>query len=359
MSVSKNPKNGTWTVQCWYRDWKGERHKKTKRGFASKSAATQWERAFTNKNQGSMDMTLEDFVDIYAADMKPNLKRSTWRTKEHLIRTKILPTLGKKKVDEISSADIIRWQNSLIEGHDRHGRPYSKTYLRTIANQLNAILNHAVRHYALASNPMLKVGKMGEKSGGERTVWTKGQYLEFSRTVMDKPTVFVAFEILYWCGLRSGELLALTKDDIDLDKGVIKVTKTYSRVGGEDFITSPKTKKSVRRVVMPDFLIEEIREYLVLPEARDQSGRIFPITKYCLKYELRQGADAAGLPTIRVHDLRHSHVSLLIEMGFSLVAIADRLGHEATEITLQYAHLFPNKQQEIADNLDKLKGATS
>lgn len=80
--------------------------------------------------------------------------------------------------------------------------------------------------------------------------------------------------------------------------------------------------------------------------------RIFEVTKSYLHHEMDRGAKAAGVKRIRIHDLRHSHVSLLIEMGFSALAIADRVGHESVDITYKYAHLFPSKQQEMAQKLD-------
>lgn len=104
---------------------------------------------------------------------------------------------------------------------------------------------------------------------------------------------------------------------------------------------------------MPKFLAEEMKEYL--EEFRDDLGphdRIFDVTKYYLTHEMERGCKESGVKRIRVHDLRHSHVSLLIEMGFSALAIADRVGHESTDITYRYAHLFPNKQSEIANALD-------
>ena len=79
---------------------------------------------------------------------------------------------------------------------------------------------------------------------------------------------------------------------------------------------------------------------------------IFPITKSYLHREMSRGSKAAGVKRIRIHDLRHSHVSLLIEMGFSAVAIAERVGHESIDITYRYAHLFPDKQTEMANRLD-------
>ena len=107
---------------------------------------------------------------------------------------------------------------------------------------------------------------------------------------------------------------------------------------------------------MPKFLAEEMKEYL--EDFREDLGphdRIFDVTKYYLTHEMERGCKESGVKRIRVHDLRHSHVSLLIEMGFSALAIADRVGHESTDITYRYAHLFPNKQSEIANALDYSK----
>ena len=83
-----------------------------------------------------------------------------------------------------------------------------------------------------------------------------------------------------------------------------------------------------------------------------KKDRIFTVTKSYLHHEMDRGAKEAGVKRIRIHDLRHSHISLLIDMGFSAVAIADRVGHESIEITYRYAHLFPSKQTEMADKLD-------
>ena len=85
-----------------------------------------------------------------------------------------------------------------------------------------------------------------------------------------------------------------------------------------------------------------------------KKDRIFTVTKSYLHHEMDRGAKAAGVKRIRIHDLRHSHISLLIDMGFSAVAIADRVGHESFEITYRYAHLFPSKQKEMANRLDDL-----
>ena len=87
---------------------------------------------------------------------------------------------------------------------------------------------------------MAKVGKIGSKQADEMSFWTKDEYLRFSREVMDKPQSFIAFELLYWCGLRLGEMLALTPAEFDFKSNRVSVTKNYQRMHGEDVITAPK-----------------------------------------------------------------------------------------------------------------------
>ena len=213
---------------------------------------------------------------------------------------------------------------------------------------------HAVRYYDLRSNPAAKAGNIGSEEHKEMLFWTKEEYRKFADEMMDKPVSYYAFQMLYWCGIREGELLALTAADFNFDKETVTINKSYQRLHGEDVITSPKTKKSNRTIKMPKFLCEEMQEYISMLYGLKKKDRIFTITKSYLHHEMDRGAKAAGVKRIRIHDLRHSHISLLIDMGFSAVAIADRVGHESIEITYRYAHLFPSKQAEMADRLDDL-----
>ena len=354
MPVFKNENNGTWYVMARYVNWKGERKQKCKRGFATKKEAQEWERMFQLQNSSDMDMSFEAFTELYIRDMKSRLKENTWLTKEHIIRTKILPYFGKLKISEISTKEVIAWQNEMLAYRDEKKKPYSQTYLKTLHNQLSAIFNHAVRYYELRSNPAAKAGNMGSEEHKEMLFWTKEEYKKFSFEMMDKPVSFYAFEMLYWCGIREGELLALTAADFDFEKETVRINKSYQRLHGEDVITTPKTKKSNRIIKMPKFLCEEMQEYLQMLYGLKKKDRIFTVTKSYLHHEMDRGAKAAGVKCIRIHDLRHSHISLLIDMGFSAVAIADRVGHESIDITYQYAHLFPSKQTEMADRLDDL-----
>ena len=352
MPAYKDSKQGTWYASFYFENWQGVKQKKLKRGFATKKDALAWEREFLLQQAADLTMTLEAFVEIYITDKKKRLRENTWSTKEHIIRTKILPYFKEKRLSEIKPRDVIAWQNEMLNYRDKNGKAYSPTYLKTLHGQLSAILNHAVRFYGLKSNAATTAGCMGSEKHKEMLFWTKEEYLKFAEVMMDKPQSYYAFEVLYWCGIREGELLALTPADFDLDKGLLSITKSYQRLKGRDVITDPKTPKSVRVIQMPQFLTDEIRDYLKSLYKVQPDQRIFEVTKSYLHHEMDRGAKSAGVKRIRIHDLRHSHVSLLIEMGFSALAIADRVGHESVDITYKYAHLFPSKQQEMAQKLD-------
>ena len=106
---------------------------------------------------------------------------------------------------------------------------------------------------------------------------------------------------------------------------------------------------------MPQFLAEEMQEYLNQLYGIGKNDRIFEITESYLHHEMDRGSQEAGVKRIRIHDLRHSHISLLIDMGYSAVAIADRVGHESIDITYNYAHLFPSTQDDMADKLNNFR----
>lgn len=354
MPVYKD-KNGTWYAMVRYEDWQGERKQKCKRGFVTKREAQNWERRFLLQANSDLDMLFKDFYKLYEQDMRSRLKQNTWEHKAHVIQSKILPYFGDKPMKDIQARDVLSWQNELLRHRDKNGKPYSETYLKNLHNQLSCIFNHAVRYYDLGVNPAAKAGSIGVKNAKEMNFWTKDEYMQFSEVMMDKPISFYAFEMLYWCGIRLGELLALTTADFDFKNRKLRINKSYQRLKGQDVITDPKTKKSNRTIEMPDFLCEEMQEYFSMMYDQKPDERIFPISKSYLHHEMDRGVKATGLKRIRIHDLRHSHVSLLIELGFSAVAIADRVGHESIEITYRYAHLFPSKQAEMANKLSELK----
>ena len=347
MKAEKDKKTGKWLIQYRYTDWQGKRRKSTKRGFATKREAEEWLRNFLITQKADFDMKFEDFWKIYCADMETRLREHTMRTKKYIVELKILPYFGNKRVNDITAADIRQWQNELIK------MGYSPTYLKTINNQLSAIFNYAVRYYDLKSNPCAKAGSMGKSKAEEMDFWTGEEFRKFIDSVMNKRLSYMAFMILYWTGMRLGELLALNPKDVDLEKRTISITKSYQRLGKKDVITPPKTSKSKRVITIPEFLAAYIKDYMDSLYDLQEDDRLFPITKYYLEHEMQRGIKESGVKRIRVHDLRHSHASMLIELGFSPLEIANRLGYEKVETTLNtYAHLYPNKQTKLAERLD-------
>lgn len=184
--------------------------------------------------------------------------------------------------------------------------------------------------------------------------WTKDEFSQFTESIMDKQQSYTAFMVLYWTGIRVGELLALTKEDIDFEQKTITISKSYQRIDGKDVITPPKTPKSNRTISIPDFLAEDIKDYIKCIYGIKNKDRLFPFTKSFLLREIERGSKISGVKKIRVHDLRHSHCALLFELGFTPLEVADRLGHEKVETTLNiYAHIYPNKQKQISDRLQQ------
>lgn len=348
MPVYKDEQRGTWYFKCNYRDWQGETRTKLKRGFATKREAQQGEREFLDKQSGNMNMKLAAFVEVYFNDKGTRLKERSIMTKRTLIETKIIPYFGEKSMNEITAVDIIKWQNILMK------QEYSPTYLRMIQNQLTALFNHAERFYDLRDNPCKKVDKMGRSNAKELNFWTKDEYEVFLETFAEGDEMYrLIFQMLFWLGCRIGEALALTSSDIDLEKATISVTKTYYRRNKTDYITSPKTESSNRKITIPKFLQGEIKEYLDRQYELAPDERIFPITDRAVQKKMKQKTEEAKLKPIRVHDLRHSHIALLIEKGLQPLVIAQRVGHDSVNTTMNiYGHLYPNKQKEVADLLN-------
>lgn len=244
MPAYKDVKTNTWYIKLRYKDWTGVVKTTTKRGFQTKREAVQWEAEFQLLQAGDLNMPFADFVKIYERDMQPRLKESTWETKSDIIRTKLLPYFGGKKLNEIKSSDIVQWQNALLKHRNEQGKPYSSSYLKTVHNQLSAVLNYAMRHYNLRQNPARVVGNMGSEKGIIMQFWTKEEYLCFAEEMMEVPLAYYSFEMLYWCGIREGELLALTPEDFDFNAKAVSISKTYHRARKKDIITDPKTPKS-------------------------------------------------------------------------------------------------------------------
>lgn len=354
MPAYKDEKSGKWFASFYYKDWDGQSRKKLKRGFETKKEAVAYERNFTVKMSGSLNMLFEDYFELYKADVIGTIRLNTWITKEHMIRTKILPFFTGMKVSEIKPVVVKKWHNVLLNIENAEGEAYKPTYLKSIHAQLSCMFNHAVKYYGLRQNPCKVTGRIGkQKSDEEVEFWTKDEYLQFIEAVKDKDISFYAFEILYWTGIRLGELRALTKGDFDFDKKTMRICKSAQRINGEEVITDPKPPKSKRTIMLPDFLNRELQDYFLKIEYFSENEQIFPKCKTYFNKEMERGIKKSGVKKIKLHALRHSHISLLIEMGFTPVDIAARTGHESIKVLMDYSHMFPNKQLDMEDKLNK------
>ena len=356
MPAYKDEKTGKWFAKFYYTNWQGIKKQKWKRGFATKKEALGFERDFLEKQSANPDMTFQNLYEIYMEDMAARLKQSTLLTKKAVLQTHILPFFGSKPINEIKASDVRRWQAKLMSSPNS----YSQTYLKKINTELNSIINYAKRFYDLNTNPCGKAGTIGKAKAEEMDYWTYNEYIAFREGVKDKPLSYICFEVLYWTGMREGELLALSPADIDIDNKLISINRTYQRIGGKDVFTSPKTRKSKRTIPIPDFLCQELSDYIQSRYMLDADERLFPVTKSYLSHEMIRGCKITGAKKIRIHDIRHSHASLLINQGCDALMLADRLGHEKVSTTLNtYSHLFPHKQQELVHSLESLQATDS
>lgn len=348
MAVFKDETRNTYYIKTYYIDYTGEKKQKKKRGFKLKKDAVNWEREFLLQMQGEPDMTLNSLAELYLKDIKTRLKEITYDGHKHLLENRILPYLGNKPINLITPADIRNWQNTQIS------TGYSDAYLKRMNNLLVATFNFAVRFYNLKDNPCRLAGSMGKRKRTKITFWTKEEYFKFIALV-DDITKYTMFQTLYYTGMRIGELLALTYNDIDLDNGIIRINKTVNFKGGKVNVTSPKTPKSNREITIPQLLVNDLNNYIKRIYDYKNTDRVFPYTKAILYNELKTKSEQAGLKKIRVHDFRHSHASLLIDMGINPLLISERLGHEKVETTLNtYSHLYPSRADELAEKLNKI-----
>mgnify|MGYP002519690502 FL=1 len=298
----------------------------------------------------SDDITFAEFYQIYFHDMEVRLKPASLSSKQHVFSDKILPFFGSLRMRDITTQHVRKWQSVILRQN------YSNTYQQLIDFQLSAFMNYASRYYDFP-NPCIKAGHIGSSQTKKLNFWTLEEYERFISHFSKDPEAFTAFEILYWTGMRQGELLALTPADIDAARRQIHITKSYTQIDGKDIISTPKTKKSIRDVGIPQFLLNEINVYLhtrhIAPD-----HRMFERTRHYLFFKLNKGCQDSGVRKIRTHDIRHSHVSLLINAGFSALDVAERVGHESVSTTLDvYSHFFPDQQQMLINRLEELHAA--
>ena len=354
MSVRQDKARKTWMAKVSYMDDLGVRRYKTKRGFKTKREAMAFEQEYKKKVSGASDMTFESFVELYLEDCSHRLKPVTMLNKRKIIYRLMVPFFGHQSMLDIDAKTVRRWQNWLMNQPTNRGEKIAQTTLRTVNANLSAIFNYALKFHGIKNNPVRVAGTIGKSTrNGEVAFWTKDQFDTFLSTVEDNIYYQLAFSLLFYSGMRIGELQALTLSDFDQEAKTVSISKTYVKINGVDMITEPKTPKSNRIITLPPSIFKLLNDYTSKLPYYKPTERLFTLGVYSYGKTLRTGADKVGLPRIRVHDLRHSHASMLIELGVSPLAISERLGHERVDTTLNiYSHLYPSRHGDIADKLE-------
>ncbi len=346
MPAYYDEKTKSWFCKFYYTDYTGARKQKKKRGFSLKREAQDWERAFLEKQQGTPDMTFQALYDIYMEDMAHRLRPGTLKSMESVFRNRVLPHFKDKPINSITPADIRLWQNMQIDGG------YSDGYLDRIHILMSTFFNYAVKYYNLPSNPCSKAGGMG-KPTHSMNFWTLEQYNRFIQYVEDV-RAHTALELLFYSGMRFGEMMALTLGDFDFMANTIHITKTFHQKKGGGISGPPKTENSIRCITMPAAIMREVQAYISRIYGIQPFDRVFTFTEKLIRGNIKRCAEKAGIPQIRIHDIRHSHVSLLIDMDFSPHLIAERIGDTVQMVNKIYGHLYPSKHEEVADRLNRI-----
>lgn len=343
MPAYKNHDRGTYYASFYYIDWMGQKHKKKKEGFRTKREAQAYERSFLDEQTGAPTMTFASLYDLYKQDCALHLKQSTMASKFAMIEKHILPGFKALHINAITPATVRAWQNEVLS------KGYSPSYCYSLHRQLSAVLNFACRYYGLQANPAARAGSIG-RNEVHQAFWTIDDFRRFAMT-LTSPAQIMLFYLLFWTGCRIGEVLALTWDDVS--KGSINITKTLSYLHGRAYVRPPKTRESSRTVRIPSFLSEMLADYK--RRTKYAGPMLFHTTSSAAARLLARHAKQAGLERIRLHDLRHSHASMLIQAGVPAIAIAERLGHKNAQTTLRvYAHLYQSTKDEVVSVLETI-----
>lgn len=342
MAAYKDKEHRTWYVKFNYTDWTGKRRTTTKRGFATKAEALEYEHDFKLRSKSSIDITVKDLADRYLADYQISHKRSSYVYVQYCINQYILPKLKDMRLNDLSPFILKEWQNNL-SSHN-----FADNTMHGIASRLSAMLNFAVKYLGLPSNPYNKVDKIGATNGRMRFL----ELSEFQRMITAVQDEYdkLVFTLLFFSGMRISELLGLHYEDFDFSLNTISVNKQYNY--NLRYYDTPKTKFSNRVITMPQSIMHTTKEYFDKFYTPPECPFIVksPLT---LRYSLTNAVKKAGLPHISLHDLRHSHASYLIHNNMPITAISKRLGHASVKMTLDcYSHCYKNNDIEIANLLE-------
>lgn len=350
MTVIKET-TGSYTVRCWFRDWRGQRRQKVKRGFEKLKDAKQWEREFQSMEQKQildMDTLIAAFIkDLDTKQATGKLKPTTCATKKLNIQNHITPFFKGATTEHITREVINEW---IVDIGRKREKPFSSATVNIIRNLLSQIFDYGIKHYNLKYNPVKESDAPTQfKSDTRATHWEIEEYERFYNS-LESESLRTLFNILYWGGLRIGEALALTPGDIQPNTITINKTLVYNNVD-EPYSSTPKTKNSYRQVVIPTFLYEQIVSYIASIENLKETDRIFPFKRGTPHYWMKTKIKELNLPMASLHTMRHSYITNMLSVNEDYAVAAAQAGDTPSTIFRNYAHA---RKQAVINSVDKL-----
>lgn len=315
------------------------------------------EEEFLNKIGEMPDSSIKTYGDlykIYLDNRRKVDKLSTIKTAEYLHKEHILPTFEHMKIENITASRIESWQDRLYLAD------YKNSYLKQIQSHFKRVLQFGKVYDYIPQNPFYRpFVKKKENTVKLMNYYTFDEFNKFI-SVVDDSTDKAIFETLYWCGLRKGEMMCIKVKDIDFEKRILHVYKTYDHRHKKE--TTPKNKNGYRDIVLTDRVInalqsqiENLKQFVDFNQDVYVFGFYEPITSSTLDRHNRKYADLSKCKRIRIHDFRHSHASYLINLKFDLFEISKRMGHTVQELTETYGHWFIESQHNMIKEIDSIE----
>jgi integrase len=305
---------------------------------------------------------LSSFLDdLWLPAIKPTIRYSSFLGYAGIVKNHIVPALGDMRLRSISPQRLNSFYAELLaHGHSVKGTGLSPTTVIRVHATLHRAMRDAVRWGHLTANPVDKADPPKQNmSRFELRTWDSQELREFLRAAAasEEHPMWVLYAMT---GMRRGEVLGLRWQDIDLERGLISVRQTVLNVGGNRVFSSPKTTRSKRVVALDPDTIATLRRFRGRA-VRDVTALLFsepdggPLDGNAVTRRFIKLAAKAGLPRIRLHDLRHTHATLALGLGIHPKIVSERLGHSTIAFTLDiYSHATPHMQEEAALKLGKL-----
>ena len=296
----------------------------------------------------------------YENHSKPKIRPTTQETYESRIRLHIIPEIGDIPLNKLTQNDLQQFYGRLKKSGrkrftDKYGEGLSDRMVRMCHATCRSALEKAVQDGLIRVNPAIGC-KLPPKKAREMQVLTREELQRFLIQAKFEG-YYEVFLLDLATGLRRGELMALQWDDLNFKTGVLNVNKQVYDVRGQLQISTPKTKTSVRKIVLPPAVVAVLREYKKTVDSRwmfpSPVKEECPITPGVVRRRLQFILEHAGCKHVRFHDLRHTFATLALENGMDVKTLSTILGHVSAATTLNtYSHITEEMRRQAAARID-------